>query len=62
MDVTMESQGYQVAGFPVHCPVGTPGTGSVVMDAGVVRSGSFTIGVEASDDSIRWALTVTQPE
>ncbi|MGA5474137.1 hypothetical protein [Streptomyces arboris] len=62
MDVTMESQGYQVADFSVDCPAGTPGMGSVVMDAGVVRSGSFTIGVDASDDSIRWALTVTQPE
>ncbi|MFD4034726.1 hypothetical protein ACFWVP_30520 [Streptomyces sp. NPDC058637] len=62
MDVTMESQGYQVADFTVGCPAGTPGTGSAVMDAGVVRSGSFTISVDASDDSIRWALTVTRPE
>lgn len=62
VDVTMESQGYPVADFTVECPVGTPGESSVVMDAGVVRSGSFTIGVDASDERVRWALMVTQPE
>lgn len=60
--VTMESQAVQVAGFTVDCPAGSAGVGSVVMDAGVVRPGSFTIGVDASAQDIRWALTVTQPE
>ncbi|WP_331734670.1 hypothetical protein [Streptomyces sp. NBC_00887] len=62
VDVTMQSQGDQVAAFTVDCPAGTAGVGSVTMDAGVVRTGSFTIGVDASDDTVRWALTVTQPE
>ncbi|MDH6223057.1 hypothetical protein M2169_000027 [Streptomyces sp. MJP52] len=62
VDVTMESQGYQVADFTVDCSAGTPGMGSVVMDAGVVRFGSFAIGVDASDERVRWSLTVTQPE
>ncbi|MGW7431461.1 hypothetical protein ACWGIN_18190 [Streptomyces sp. NPDC054861] len=60
--VTMESQGTEVAAFSVDCPAGTAGTGSVTMDAGVVRSGSFAIGVDASTEDVRWALTVTQPE
>lgn len=60
--VTMRWQGKQVAGFSVDCPAGTPGVGSVTMDAGVVGSGSFSVGVDASDENIRWALTVTQPE
>ncbi|MEU9778098.1 hypothetical protein [Streptomyces sp. NPDC047968] len=60
--VTMESQGDRVAAFLVDCPAGTAGVGSVTMEAGAVRSGSFTIGVDASDEGIRWALTVTQPE
>lgn len=38
------------------------GVGSVTMDTGVVEPGSFTIGVDASKDTIRWSLTVTQPE
>ncbi|MFH8614677.1 hypothetical protein ACH4E8_06300 [Streptomyces sp. NPDC017979] len=59
--VTM-SQQTQVAGFTVDCPAGRTGVGSVTLDAGVVRQGSFTIGVDASTDSVRWALTVTQPE
>lgn len=60
--VTMDSQGHQVADFIVDCPIGTAGVGSVALDPGVVRTGSFTIGVDASDDTVRWALTVTQPE
>ncbi|MFI8187134.1 hypothetical protein ACIF70_42685 [Actinacidiphila glaucinigra] len=60
--VTMRWQGEQVAEFLVDCPAGTPGVGSVTMDAGVVGSGSFSVGVDASDENIRWALTVTQPE
>ncbi|MDQ0578886.1 hypothetical protein [Streptomyces rishiriensis] len=60
--VTMRSQGAEVAAFPVDCPAGGAGTGSVAMAAGVVRAGSFTIGVDASADDIRWSLTVTQPE
>ncbi|MGW6060319.1 hypothetical protein [Streptomyces sp. NPDC055189] len=60
--VTMESQQVQVAGFEVDCPVGTAGVGSVTLDEGVVRSGSFTVGVDASQEDVRWALTVTQPE
>ncbi|WP_229821477.1 MULTISPECIES: hypothetical protein [Streptomyces] len=58
----MESQSVQVAEFTVDCPAGSAGVGQVAMDAGVVRSGSFTIGVDASAQDIRWALTVTQPE
>lgn len=60
--VTMRSQESEVAAFSVDCPTGTAGVGSVTMDAGVVRRGSFTIGVDASSEEIRWALTVTQPE
>ncbi|MEU9605087.1 hypothetical protein [Streptomyces sp. NPDC048057] len=59
--VTM-SQQTQIAAFTVDCPTGRTGLGSVTLDAGVVRSGSYTIGVDASTDSTRWALTVTQPE
>ncbi|MFJ4873398.1 hypothetical protein [Streptomyces sp. NPDC088757] len=58
---TMESQGNQVADLTVDCPAGTTGIGTVTMDPGVV-TGSFSIGIDASDDTIRWALTVTQPE
>ncbi|MFI8823900.1 hypothetical protein [Streptomyces sp. NPDC053431] len=61
VQVTMRQQA-QIAAFTVDCPVGTAGVGSVTMDAGVVKSGSFTVGVDASSDDIRWALTVTQPE
>lgn len=60
--VAMEWQQVRVAEFVVDCPVGSAGVGSVTMDAGVVGSGSFTVGVDASDESIRWALAVTQPE
>ncbi|MCX4625530.1 hypothetical protein [Streptomyces sp. NBC_01443] len=61
--VTMESNGVgTVAAFDVECPVGSAGVGSVRMDAGVVRPGSFTIGVDASAQTTRWSLTVTQPE
>ncbi|WP_326573727.1 hypothetical protein OG250_01015 [Streptomyces sp. NBC_00487] len=60
--VTMRSQDAEVAAFSVDCPAGTAGVGSVTMDPGVVRRGSFTIGVDASSEEIRWALTVTQPE
>ncbi|MEV0040601.1 hypothetical protein [Streptomyces sp. NPDC050804] len=59
---TMESQQVRVAEFAVDCPVGSVGVGSATMDAGVVRRGSFTVGIDASQESIRWALTVTQPE
>lgn len=59
--VTM-SQDTEIAAFSVDCPAGEAGVGSVTMDPGVVRFGSFTIGVDASADNIRWALTVTQPE
>ncbi|MEU0162305.1 hypothetical protein ABZ154_26645 [Streptomyces sp. NPDC006261] len=60
--VTMESQAIQVAAFAVDCPVGRAGVGSVAMDPGVVRWGSFSVEVDASEDDVRWALTVTQPE
>ena len=59
--VTMESQQVQVAEFEVTCPAGSAGVGSVTMEAGLVR-GSFTVGVDASQENTRWALTVTQPE
>jgi hypothetical protein len=60
--VTMQSQEAQVAAFTLDCPEGAAGVGSVTMDPGVVRPGSFVVGVDASSESIRWALTVTQPE
>ncbi|WNZ14209.1 hypothetical protein [Streptomyces sp. 11x1] len=60
--VTMRSRETEVAAFTVDCPAGTVGVGSVTMDPGVVQNGSFTIGVDASSETIRWALTVTQPE
>lgn len=59
--VTM-AQETQIAEFSVDCPVGEAGVGSVTLDPGVVHFGSFTVGVDASADDIRWALTVTQPE
>ncbi|MFJ8633734.1 hypothetical protein [Streptomyces sp. NPDC093568] len=59
--VTM-SQETEVAALTVDCPAGKTGVGSVAMDPGVVHFGSFSIGVDASKDDIRWALTVTQPE
>ncbi|MFE7278203.1 hypothetical protein [Streptomyces sp. NPDC057623] len=59
--VTM-SQETEIAAFSVDCPADGAGVGSVTMDPGVVRFGSFSIGVDASADNIRWALTVTQPE
>jgi hypothetical protein len=61
IDVTMAQQ-TQVAAFTVDCPVGDAGVGSVTMDPGVVKPGSFVVGVDASSDGIRWSLTVTQPE
>jgi hypothetical protein len=60
--VTMQSQDTQVAEVSVDCPAGTAGVGSVTLDPGVVQWGSFGVGIDASADSIRWALTVTQPE
>ncbi|MEU9176098.1 hypothetical protein AB0C90_04400 [Streptomyces sp. NPDC048550] len=61
--VTMESNRVgTVAAFDVECPVGGAGVGSATMDAGVVRRGSFTVGVDASTPTTRWSLTVTQPE
>ncbi|MGW2289770.1 hypothetical protein [Streptomyces phaeochromogenes] len=60
--VTMESQQVEVSAFSVDCPAGAAGVGSVTMEAGVVRSGSFSVAVDTSTESIRWALTVTQPE
>ncbi|MFE9443469.1 hypothetical protein ACFYO2_31815 [Streptomyces sp. NPDC006602] len=60
--VTMESQQMEVAAFSVDCPAGDAAVGSVTMEAGVVRPGSFSVAVDASTESIRWALTVTQPE
>ncbi|WP_234438165.1 hypothetical protein [Streptomyces sp. 303MFCol5.2] len=60
--VTMRSQEAEVAAFSVDCPSGSAGVGSATMAAGVVRPGSFTVGVDASADAVRWSLTVTQPE
>ncbi len=60
--VTMDSQQTQVAAFTVDCPESETGRGSVSLPAGVVRPGSFTIGVDASSEAVRWSLTVTQPE
>lgn len=51
--VTMESHQMQVAEFEVNCPVGSAGVGSVALDAGVVGPGSFTVGVDASQENIR---------
>ncbi|MFJ3505486.1 MULTISPECIES: hypothetical protein [unclassified Streptomyces] len=58
---TMESQGNHVADLAVDCPADTTGIGTVSMDPGMV-TGSFSIGIDTSDETIRWALTVTQPE
>ncbi|MFE0772838.1 hypothetical protein [Streptomyces sp. NPDC058861] len=58
---TMESQGDVVADLTVVCPAGSTGTGTVTVNPGRV-TGSFSIGIDASDDTVRWALTVTQPE
>ncbi|MFE6826618.1 hypothetical protein [Streptomyces sp. NPDC057690] len=61
--VTMWSQeDAEVPAFSVDCPAGSAGVGSATMAAGVVRPGSFTVGVDASADDVRWSLTVTQPE
>ncbi|MEU2389005.1 hypothetical protein ABZ606_30845 [Streptomyces sp. NPDC012461] len=60
--VSMDSQQVRVADFSVDCPAGGVGVGTVTMDPGVVKPGSFSIGVDASNHSIRWSLTVTQPE
>ncbi|WP_267242479.1 hypothetical protein [Streptomyces sp. PR69] len=60
--VTMESQSADVAALSVDCPDGAVGKGTVTMDVGVVRPGSFTVTVDASTETLRWALTVTQPE
>ncbi|MCB8900880.1 MULTISPECIES: hypothetical protein [unclassified Streptomyces] len=60
--MTMESQQTKVAAFTVDCPGDGPGRGSVTMPAGVVRAGSFSVGVDATSQSVRWALTITQPE
>lgn len=62
VQVTMRSQQEQTAAFTVDCPVDTTGLGSVTMAPGVVQGGSFFVGVDASTETIRWALTVTQPE
>ncbi|MGW6296316.1 hypothetical protein [Streptomyces sp. NPDC055058] len=58
----MDSQQERVADFSVDCPADGVGVGTVTMDPGVVKPGSFSIGVDASYHSIRWSLTVTQPE
>lgn len=60
--VTMVFQQRKVAMFPVDCPVGSARQGSVTLDPGVIGFGSFSVGVDASSESVRWALTVTQPE
>ncbi|MFI1386003.1 hypothetical protein [Embleya sp. NPDC020886] len=60
--VTMHSRDAEVAAFTVDCPAGAIGMNSATMDPGIVRSGSFTVGVDASAQALRWALTVTQPE
>ncbi|MFF2021216.1 hypothetical protein ACFVW2_05330 [Streptomyces sp. NPDC058171] len=59
--VTMHVRQVQVAAFPVDCPVGSAGVGTATLDPGVVV-GSFTVGVDASTQDVRWSLTVTQPE
>ncbi|MFK0216551.1 hypothetical protein [Streptomyces sp. NPDC090298] len=61
INATMESQGNHVAELTVDCPAGTTGIGTVSVDPGKV-TGSFSIGIDASNGTIRWALTVTQPE
>ncbi|MGW4231196.1 hypothetical protein ACWEF9_18180 [Streptomyces sp. NPDC004980] len=61
VQVTMRQQS-QVAAFTLDCPSGSVEVGSVTMDAGIMKAGSFTVGIDASDESIRWGLTVTQPE
>ncbi len=51
--VTMESQQARVAEFTVDCSASSTGVGSVPMDAGVVKSGPFTVGIDSSGESIR---------
>ncbi|MPY40273.1 hypothetical protein FNH04_10215 [Streptomyces phyllanthi] len=52
--------GAEHVSFPVDCPVDEPGQGAVTIEPGL--SGSFVVGVDASADTIRWSLTVVQPE
>ncbi|RMB79490.1 hypothetical protein CTZ28_45220 [Streptomyces shenzhenensis] len=56
------SQQTQLAELTVECPAGEAGVGSVTLGPGVVQPGSFSIGIDTSTESIRWALTVAQPE
>ncbi|PJE96820.1 hypothetical protein CUT44_16015 [Streptomyces carminius] len=59
--VTMEPDSAEApAEFRAECPAGTPGTGSTVIPPGPERG--FTVGVDASDQSVRWSLTVTVPD
>ncbi|MFF8980847.1 hypothetical protein ACF08A_29090 [Streptomyces cellulosae] len=61
MAVTMDDQRGRVAVLAVDCPADRVGVGSVTMDTGVVAPGSFIVGVDASNDIIRWSLTVPRP-
>ncbi|MDT0268707.1 hypothetical protein RM844_20685 [Streptomyces sp. DSM 44915] len=60
--VSMEQFDVEVAAFTVACPVGSVGTGSQEMPAGVLDFGSFSVGIDASSDAVRWSAAVVQPE
>ncbi|MFB6894122.1 hypothetical protein ACFCX4_32980 [Kitasatospora sp. NPDC056327] len=60
-DVTLHSAAGLAAAFTVDCPVGATGTGSAAVAPGVVE-GAFDVGVRTSSGTIRWGLTVVQPE
>lgn len=46
--------------FPVTCPADTVTTEARTIDAGM--SGSFSVAIDTSAPTIRWGLTVTQPD
>ncbi|UQA91887.1 hypothetical protein [Streptomyces halobius] len=46
--------------FTVDCPADSPGQATKVIDAGM--QGSFSVQIDASTPTIRWALTATQEE
>lgn len=60
--VSMTQLEAEVAAFTVECPVESAGIGSQEMAPGVVVFGSFSVGIDASSDAIRWSATLVQPE
>ncbi|WP_223291124.1 hypothetical protein [Streptomyces avicenniae] len=60
--VILAQLGAEVTAFDVECPVGSAGVGRRELAPGVVTSGSFAVGIDASSDAIRWSVSVAQPE